>query len=59
MSLLMVKSRKHFLVSVILKMTIVAIILYVGFNLRSRLMFQGNFKLQYLLRNQLMAYLEE
>lgn len=33
-----------------------AILLYIGFNIRGRLMFSGSFKLQYLLRKQLMTY---
>ena len=42
----------------ITKMSIVAVLLYGAFNLRARLMFNGSFKLQYILRNQLMDYLE-
>lgn len=38
-------------------MLIVAVLIYVGFNVRGRLMMYGSFKLQYLLRNQMMAYL--
>ncbi len=34
-----------------------ALTLYIGFNIRGRLMFYGSFKLQYLLRKQLMGYL--
>lgn len=37
-------------------MTFLAILLYAGFNIRGRLMFFGSFKLQYLLRKQLMTY---
>lgn len=37
-------------------MAFIAITLYVGFNIRGRLMFYGSFKLQYLLRKQLMTY---
>lgn len=44
--------------ALIFKMSIVAILLYGAFNLRSRLMFNGSYKLQYILRNQLMDYLE-
>lgn len=49
---------EQFFYSIIIKMSVVAILLYAGFNIRSRLMFHGSFKLQYILRNQLMDYLE-
>lgn len=50
---------ESFFYTILIKMSVVAILLYVGFNVRSRLMFHGSFKLQYLLRNQLMDYLEK
>lgn len=42
----------------VVKMAIVSVLLYFGFNLRQRLSQNGSFKLQYILRNQLMKYLE-
>jgi len=45
------------LVRIIGIMVVLAILLYVGMNLRTRLMQTGSYKLQYLLRNQLMSYL--
>lgn len=42
--------------STIAIMSLLAIGLYIGFNIRGRLMFYGSFKLQYLLRKQLMEY---
>lgn len=44
------------LVTTIGLMTGLAIAIYVGYNIRGRLMFYGSFKLQYLLRKQLMGY---
>ena len=43
----------------LIKMGIVAILIYTTMNIRSRLSQNGSYKLQYLLRNQLMRYLEE
>lgn len=40
-------------------MALIAVAIYIGFNLRSRLMLYGSYKLQYLLRKQLMGYWSE
>ena len=49
---------ENYYFNIIVKMSIVAVLLYAGFNIRSRLMMNGSHKLQYILRNQLMDYLE-
>lgn len=50
---------ENYFYELIIKMAIVAILLYGGFNIRARLSQNGSFKLQYILRNQLMDYLEQ
>lgn len=44
------------LLSTVLTMSGIAILIYIGFNIRGRLMLYGSYKLQYLLRQQLMTY---
>ena len=48
---------KEELFTTIIIMSLIAILIYIGYNLRGRLLMYGSFKLQYLLRNQLMDYL--
>ncbi len=44
------------LITTVAVMSLLAIAIYVGFNIRGRLMLYGSYKLQYLLRKQLMEY---